>query len=194
MDISLIANAATIATQQTLCSANSLLLHRQNCINLADQSFNICAVIVDALSPPPVKSKTTRRTILRRRRRTRRRSKTYGDAGDCGEEYGFFGGGDGDGLFSCGGGGWDGFGGGGRGWNFDKFGGHNWDESSGWFPSRSSDFACGFVYEVIYWIALSNCVHFAFKKVVKLVADGIGDTERGKVVPLRLGTICYFGN
>ncbi|KAB5545335.1 hypothetical protein DKX38_013447 [Salix brachista] len=66
---------------------------------------------------------------------------------------------------------------------------HNWDESSGWFPSRSSDFACGFVYEVIYWIALSNCVHFAFKKVVKLVADGIGDTERGKVVPLRLGLI-----
>eukprot|EP00258_Populus_trichocarpa_P017899 XP_006380239.2 uncharacterized protein LOC18101896 [Populus trichocarpa] len=180
MNISLIADTATIAAQQTLCSGNSLFLHRQNRINLADQSSQICAVIVDVLASPPVKSKTSRRTILRKRRRTRSRSKTYGDAGDCGEEYGFFGGG----------GGWGGFGGGGRGWNFDKFGGHDWDESSGWYSSRSSDFAYGFVYEVIYWIALSNCVHFAFKKVVRLVADGIGDTERGKVVPLRLGTIC----
>lgn len=180
MNISLIADTATIAAQQTLCSGNSLLLHRQNRMNLADQSSQICAVIVDVLASPPVKSKTSRRTILRKRRRTRSRSKTYGDAGDWGEEYGFFGGG----------GGWGGFGGGGRGWNFDKFGGHDWDESSGWFSSRSSDFAYGFVYEVIYWIALSNCVHFAFKKVVRLVADGIGDTERGKVVPLRLGTIC----
>ncbi|KAG6736929.1 hypothetical protein NC652_022273 [Populus alba x Populus x berolinensis] len=173
MNISLIADTATIAAQQTLCSGNSLLLHRQNCINLY-------AVIVDALASPPVKYKTSRRTILRKRRQTRSRSKTYGDAGDWGEEYGFFGGG----------GGWGGFGGGGRGWNFDKFGGHDWDESSGWFSSRSSDFAYGFVYEVMYWIALSNCVHFAFKKVVRLVANGIGGTERGKVVPLRLGTIC----
>ncbi|KAJ6323408.1 hypothetical protein OIU76_010838 [Salix suchowensis] len=68
--------------------------------------------------------------------------------------------------------------------------GHNWDEPSWWFSSRSSGFAYGFVYEVIYWIALSNCVHFAFKKVVRIVADGIGDTERGKAVPLRLTTMC----
>jgi hypothetical protein len=43
---------------------------------------------------------------------------------------------------------------------------------------------------VIYWIALSNCVHFAFKKVVRIVADGIGDTERGKAVSMRLATVC----
>ncbi|KAG6737151.1 hypothetical protein POTOM_059852 [Populus tomentosa] len=115
MDISLIADITTIAIQQTLCSGNSLLLHCQNCINLADQSSQICAVIVDALASPPVKSKTSRRTILRKRRRTRSRSKTYGDAGDWEEEYGFFGGG----------GSWGDFGGGGRGWNFDKFGGYH---------------------------------------------------------------------
>ncbi|CAK7333302.1 unnamed protein product [Dovyalis caffra] len=190
MDISLIADTVTIATQQTLGSANSLLLHRQTCISLADQSSQICALIVDALAPPPVKSKTSRCSRLRKRQRIRRKSQTDGDSGDCGEEYGFLGGGDGDGLFGNGGGGWGDFGGGGRGWNFDKFGGHNWDESSWWFSSRSSGFAYGFVYEVIYWIALSNCVHFAFKKVVRTVADGIGDTGRGKVVPLRLANVC----
>ncbi|KAB5537350.1 hypothetical protein DKX38_014883 [Salix brachista] len=187
MDVSLIADTVSIGTQQTLGSTNLLLLHRQNCINLADQSSQICAVIVDALAPPPVKSKTSRRTLLRKRRRTRRRSQTDGDSGGFGEEYGFFCGGDGGGLFGGGGGG---YGGGGRGWNFDKFEGHNWDEPSWWFSSRSSGFAYGFVYEVIYWIALSNCVHFAFKKVVRIVADGIGDTERGKAVPLRLTTMC----
>ena len=189
MDVSLIADTLIIATQQTLGSANSFLLHRQNCINLADQSSQICVVVVDALAPPPVKSKTSRRTLLRKRRRTRRRSQTDGDSGGFGEEYGFFCGG--DGLFGGGGGGdGGGFGGGGRGWNFDKFGGHDWDEPSWWFSSRSSGFAYGFVYEVIYWIALSNCVHFAFKKVVRIVADGIGDTERGKAVPMRLATVC----
>ena len=187
MDVSLIADTVSIGTQQTLGSTNLLLLRRQNCINLADQSSQICAVIVDALAPPPVKSKTSRRTLLRKRRRTRRRSQTDGDSGGFGEEYGFFCGGDGGGLFGGGGGG---YGGSGRGWNFDKFEGHNWDEPSWWFSSRSSGFAYGFVYEVIYWIALSNCVHFAFKKVVRIVADGIGDTERGKAVPLRLTTMC----
>ena len=101
MDVSLIADTLTIATQQTLGSANSFLLHRQNCINLADQSSQICVVVVDALAPPPVKSKTSRRTLLRKRRRTRRRSQTDGDSGGFGEEYGFFCGG--DGLFGGGG-------------------------------------------------------------------------------------------
>ncbi|RVW40023.1 hypothetical protein VitviT2T_006051 [Vitis vinifera] len=134
---------------------------------------------VDALAPPPVRSnscKTARRTSLRRKRRTRRRSLT-GDS-ENGEDFGFLGDGGDDGPFG-------GFGGGGRGWNFDRFGGHNWDES----PSSSSDPAFDFVYEVICWIALSNCVHFAFKRVVRIFADDIGDASREKV-PFRFASMC----
>ncbi|PQQ21448.1 uncharacterized protein Pyn_04615 [Prunus yedoensis var. nudiflora] len=83
-------------------------------------------------------------------------------------------------------GGWGGSGGGGGGWNFDRFGGHNWDESS---SSSPSDPAFDFVYEVMCWIALSNCVHFAFKRVIRIVADGLGDEERAKV-PMRLTSVC----
>ncbi|KAJ6355795.1 hypothetical protein OIU78_004007 [Salix suchowensis] len=101
--------------------------------------------------------KTSRHTLLRKRRRTRRKSQADGDSDGFGEEYGFFCGGDCGGLFNAGG---DGYGGGERAWNFE---GQKWDETSWWFSSRSSGFSYGFVYEVIYWIALSKCVHFAFK-------------------------------
>lgn len=187
MDVSLITEAVTVATQQGLGLAK-LLIHPPNFVpnsNLApsDQSagvLQISAVIFDALAPPPVKSnpyKTARRTLLRKKQRTRRKSFSGGDS----EEGGFFGG-DSDGTFGGAGGSW----GGGRGWNFNGFGGQNWDESS-W--SSSSGFAYGFIYEVIYWIALSNCVHFAFKKVVRIVADGIAETGRDKV-PIRLTSMC----
>ncbi|XP_028119760.1 uncharacterized protein LOC114317247, partial [Camellia sinensis] len=122
---------------------------------------------ISTVGAPPVKSnylKTSRRTLIRKRRRTWRRSLIGGGADD-GEDDGFFGNGnDVGGPFG---------GGDGGGWNFDRFGWSNWDESSSFF-----DPAFDFVYEVISWIALSNCLHFALKKVLRILADGMGDQAR----------------
>uniref|UniRef100_K4CGA0 Uncharacterized protein n=1 Tax=Solanum lycopersicum TaxID=4081 RepID=K4CGA0_SOLLC len=52
-----------------------------------------------------------------------------------------------------------------------------------------SDPAFDFVYELMCWAALSNCLHFAFKKVVRIVAGGFSDTAREKVVPVRLTSV-----
>ncbi|XP_028751676.1 uncharacterized protein LOC114711439 [Neltuma alba] len=137
---------------------------------------------VDALAPPPVKPNTyrmPRRTVIRRKRRAKRRL-SGGDSGDAGDEGFFFGDG-GDPPF----GGRSGFGGGGS-WNFNRFGeGHNWDDSS----SSYSDPAFDFVYQVLSWIMLSNCLHFAFKKIVRDFTDGIMDADREKV-PRRMAPIC----
>ncbi|KAJ7980308.1 ATP-dependent RNA helicase A-like [Quillaja saponaria] len=195
MDISLVADTVTVASTKGLGFAK-LLLQRADCN--AEQSLSssssssyprylqIYAMIspVDAVAPPPVKSNSYRirgRNLLKRKRRTRRKL-AGGDSGD-GEDEGFsFGDGDGDGD-----GGDGSFGGGGSGgsWNYGRFGGHNWDESS---PS-SSDPAFDFVYEVLSWIVLSNCLHFAFKKILRNVADWVADSEREKV-PMRLTRIC----
>ncbi|KAG6664245.1 hypothetical protein I3843_02G066100 [Carya illinoinensis] len=175
MDISLMVDTVNVATTQGLGFAKFLL--RRHCVaSYSNNQLSISAVIfaVDAIAPPTVRSnysRTARRTLLRKKRRTRRKSSSGGDSED-GEDEGFFGGGD-DGPFG---------GGGGRGWNFDGFGGHNWDGSS-------SDPAFNFVYEVIYWIVLSNCVHFAFKKIVRIAGDGMGDAAREKV-PMRLTSVC----
>lgn len=181
MDISLIADTVNVATSQGLGFAKSLL-RSHSLTSATNHQLSISAVLfaVNALAPPAVKSnytKTARRAVLRKRRRTRRRS-FAGDGDDSsedGEYEGFFGGDSGGG-------------GDGRGWNFGGFGGHNWNEESS-SSSSSSDPALNFVYEVICWIALSNCVHFAFKKLVRIVAGGIGDAEREKV-PMRLTSIC----
>ncbi|KAF5752179.1 hypothetical protein HS088_TW01G00086 [Tripterygium wilfordii] len=198
MDVSLVADTVTVFTKVGLGFASSLL-HRHNYISnnvlslsdcSADQSASSTGVIhapaviflVDALAPPPVKPnsrRTVSRTLTRKKRRTKRKLFGGDDSGN-GEDGGFFGDNDGDGPFSGGGNYW----GGGNGWNFGGFGGQNWDESS----SSSSGFALDFIYEVIAWIALSNCVHFAFKKLLRTVADGIGDAERGKG-PMRLTSI-----
>ncbi|XP_023513728.1 uncharacterized protein LOC111778252 [Cucurbita pepo subsp. pepo] len=134
---------------------------------------------VATIAPPPVKSISRRsasRTFLRRKRRTKRR--LYSDDSEGGEVNGF-GGGDFDGSYGGGGGS------GGSGWNFDRFGGSDWDESS----SSSSNPAYYFVYEVVYWIALSNCVHFAFKKVIRFAGEAIRNSERGKL-SMRLISVC----
>ncbi|KAF2542032.1 hypothetical protein F2Q68_00033103 [Brassica cretica] len=81
-----------------------------------------------------------------------------------------------DGPLGFGGGG----GGDGKGWNYG--GGGGWDESLSW---SWSDPAMEFVYEVICWIALSNCVHFAFERIVRIVTDG----EREKL-SLTLSPVC----
>lgn len=186
MDISLIADTVARATAQGLGFAirrHYFTFGSQ--ISIPDSSseqftsfagvLQISAVIfhVDALARPPTKSysyKTLPRALLRKKQRTKRKSFRGGDSEDGGEEEaGFFGG---DGPFFGGIGGGEG---GGRGWNFDRFGGHSWDDPS------SSDPAFDFVYEVISWIALSNCVHFAFKKVSRIVTAGLGDADREKV-------------
>ncbi|XP_047149668.1 uncharacterized protein LOC124821778 [Vigna umbellata] len=138
----------------------------------------------DAVAPPPVKPaayKLRRRTLLRRKQRTKRISPD-GLSGDAGND-GFLFGDSGDGYFGGGGGGFGG-GGGGSGRNFNRFGGgHNWDEPS-------SDPAFDFVYQVLSWIMLSKCLHFAVKKIIRIVAAGsIVDSGREKV-PARLVPIC----
>ncbi|KAL2339002.1 hypothetical protein Fmac_013448 [Flemingia macrophylla] len=135
----------------------------------------------DAVAPPPVKPSTyrlRRPTLLRRKQRTRRRL-----SGDDSGEEGFLIGG--DGPFS--GGRFGGCGGGGGGWNFNRFGdGNNWDEPSSSVPDPAFDF----VYQVLSWIMLSNCLHFAFKKILRIIAAGsIVDSDREKV-PARLVPIC----
>lgn len=131
---------------------------------------------IDAVAPPTVKSiscRVPRRTLLRRKRRTKRR--LSGDGSENVGHQGFFSGDDGDGPFWGDGGG---FGGSGGGWNFNRFGeGHDWDESS----SSHSDPAFDFVYEVLSWIMLSNCLHFAFKRIVRWASGGIVGADSGKV-------------
>lgn len=96
---------------------------------------------------------------------------------DSGDVYFVFGdGGGGDGYF--------GRGGGGKGWNSGGYGGDNWEEYSN---NSIPDPAFDFVYEVLCWIAMSNCLHFAFKKVVKFASDGIGGREK---IPMRLTPVC----
>lgn len=173
MDIALIGDAVSSSTSQTLGIAKFIL--RRHYL------LSVPVLPRDALAPPPVKStsrRTAPRTLLRKKRLTKRRSYSGGDdSEDSGEGDGFFDGGNDDGPFG-GGGGY-----GGRGWNFDGFGGKSWGDDGE--SSSSNEFAFDFVYEVIYWIALSNCVHFAFKKVARIVAD----SDRDKV-PMRLTPVC----
>ncbi|KAM3302020.1 hypothetical protein P3S67_016522 [Capsicum chacoense] len=196
MEISLISDTLTtvVATTQGLGFSNYLLNRNINSVlTLSDVSSDqqspsrqISSVVfpIDALAPPPVKYNKVRsapRRLARKTRRIVRKSLGSGDEG--GDDNGFlFDGGDYDGPFGGGGGG----GSGGRGWNFDGYGGANWEESSSF-----SDPAFDFVYELMCWAALSNCLHFALKKVVRIVADGVsGDPAREKVVvPVRLTTV-----
>ncbi|KAL8167166.1 hypothetical protein V2J09_008665 [Rumex salicifolius] len=124
---------------------------------------------VDVVASPPVRSTTIRMPAraLRKRRlcRTRRRRPSSGGS----EEDSLFGGGGDDGPF-------DGSGGGG-GWNSDGFSGFGWDDSS----SSPADPAFDFVYEVVCWLVFSNCLHFAYKKVVRLLTAGCADDGREKV-------------
>lgn len=195
----LVPDTVTVAAAKGLGIAKLLLRSCHSSNNLpmtdsyAEQSsssspsarvLQISSVIfpVDAVAPPPVKSyRVPHRTLLRRKRRTKRR--LSGDDSEGVGDEGFFSGDGGDGPFGGGGGG---FGGSGGGWNFNRFGeGHNWDESS----SSYSDPAFDFVYQVLSWIVLSNCPHFAFKKIVRFAAGGIVGADRGKV-PRRLAPIC----
>ncbi|KAL0817637.1 hypothetical protein Bca101_074081 [Brassica carinata] len=201
MELSLIAetvSAVCTAKQGVAFGSSLLLLNRWDSANhvsftadstsLVDQSPGgivqaSAAVIfpVDAIAPSPVRSssyKTIRR--IRKRRRTKRVS--YGGDSEDGGDFGRFllegGFGGSDGPFGFGG-----DGGGGKGWNYGGGGGGgSWDESS---SSSWSDPAMEFVYEVICWIALSNCVHFAFKRIVRIVTDG----EREKL-NLTLSPVC----
>ncbi|CAL5198917.1 unnamed protein product [Lathyrus oleraceus] len=172
-----------IADTVTVIAAKSICILRGYQFSVSDSSADQISAMIhpcDAVAPPPVKPsthRTPRRTLTRRKRRTRR--KLSGD--DSGGEGLFFGDG-GDGVFGSGSGGFGGGGGGGGGdWNFNRFGeGDNWDERSS-LPDPAFDF----VYQVLSWIMLSNCLHFAFKKIVRMIVDS--DREK---VPTRLTPIC----
>ncbi|GMH29310.1 hypothetical protein Nepgr_031153 [Nepenthes gracilis] len=156
------------AAASVLSIADSSSDHYSSTSTALQISAGICPT--NAVAPPPVRSSSSRiagRTLLKRRRRTRRRSSSSDGSEDNGFVDGYGNGGD-DGLSG---------GGGGRGWNFDGFGSFNWDDPSA-YPA---DPAFDFVYEVICWIVFSNCVHFAFKKVVRFVAEGSADHERESV-------------
>nr|GEW60517.1 hypothetical protein [Tanacetum cinerariifolium] len=114
------------------------------------------------LAPPTIKPRTAPKKLARKRCRIKRSSKTDNNGGPYDGE-GFFDGGDGP------------FGGGGGGGGRGGGDGFNWDES---LPVEPTDPAFDFVYEVLCWIVLSNCLHFAFKKVFRIVSD----SEREKVV------------
>ncbi|KAK9677929.1 hypothetical protein RND81_11G176600 [Saponaria officinalis] len=145
---------------------SSLISHHH--LSLAD-SLQISSIIapINTVASPPVKSRhiTSRRPLLKRRRRTRRRSPP-----SSGDDIPFLGGADDGGIA-----------GGGGIWNFG--GGGNWSDGD-WFSSNDNDNnnnnpddpAFDFVFEVVCWIVFSNCVHFAFTKVFKLVSE-----ERAKV-------------
>ncbi|CAN8269582.1 unnamed protein product [Cochlearia groenlandica] len=169
MEFSLIADTVSVFTaKQSIVFAKSLLLNNRsdsaNQISFSDSSADQSLVgIVQATTVRSSSYKTIRR--IRKKRRTRRVSFS-GDSEDGGG-----GGGDFSRFLLEGdfGGGGDG----GKGWNSGggSGGGGNWDDSSS-SSSSWSDPAMGFVYEVICWIALSNCVHFAFKRIVRIVTDG----------------------
>ncbi|CAF2102830.1 BnaA05g30640D [Brassica napus] len=195
MELSLIAETVAFSTAKQCVAFGSslLLLNRANHVSftadsLVDQSpagivQASAAVIfpVDAIAPSPVRS-SSYKTIRRIRKRRRAKRVSYGGDSEDGGDFGRFllegGFGGSDGPFGFGGGG------GGKGWNYGGGGGGgNWDESSS--SSSWSDPAMEFVYEVICWIALSNCVHFAFKRIVRIVTDG----EREKL-NLTLSPVC----
>ncbi|XP_010278596.1 PREDICTED: uncharacterized protein LOC104612736 [Nelumbo nucifera] len=190
MEISAIADPVTVIATQGLGVAKFHLRRSALCNISSYDASSLAGILsisarfspVDVMAPPTVRSNSYRaapRTLTRQKRRTRRRSLT-GDF-DIGEKDGFFGDG-GDGPFGGGSGG----GNGGRGLDFDRFGGSDWEESS---SSSSSDPAFDFVYEVLCWFVLSNCMHFAFKRMVRTLAGGIGDPSREKV-SMRLVSVC----
>ncbi|KAL9232947.1 hypothetical protein vseg_008003 [Gypsophila vaccaria] len=141
---------------------SSLMSHHH--LTLTD-TLQISSIIapINTVASPPVKSRhvTSRRPQLKRRRRTRRRSPpSYGD------DVPFLGGPN-DGGFIGGGGSWN-FGGGSGNWN-----------DGDWFSSFDNDNnnnlddpAFDFVFQVVCWMVFSNCVHFAFTKVFKLISEG----------------------
>ncbi|KAL5996238.1 hypothetical protein ACLOJK_026312, partial [Asimina triloba] len=175
MEISVIADVVSTVQTHGLGLAKFLLRSHHNGVLSAARP-------TVAISTPTIQShghRSATRTLVRRMPRTRRRSRTAEEGADGGDD-GFFGSG-GDGPFG-------GSGGGGKGWNFGSFGGSNWEDSSS-SPSYS-DPAFDFVYEVLSWIVLSNCMHFAFKRAVRIVAGGAEDPSREKV-PMRLAALMY---
>lgn len=186
VDILVAADTVAVTAAKGLCVLRSC---NSSCsVSVTDSGADQISAMIqpyDAVAPPPVKPgiyRMPRRTLLRRKRRTKRRL-SGDDPGDAGDEGFFFGDG-GDGPFGRGGG----FGGSGGGWNFNRFGDeHNdWDEPSSSIPDPAFDF----VYQMLSWIMLSNCLHFALKRIVRIVADGaIVDSDREKV-PARLAPIC----
>ncbi|KAK9076069.1 hypothetical protein SSX86_004402 [Deinandra increscens subsp. villosa] len=189
MEISLISDTlSTIATKygHGLGLGLSNFVTDRHC-SPHDQPPQFYALIVpiDAIAPPTTKPRTTApKKLARKRCRVKRSSKT--DGGDHDHDRDIFGNEDGGGFFDGGDGPFGGGGGGRGGGGGDRFDGFNWEES---LPDSPSDPAFDFVYGVLSWIVFSNCLHFALKKVIRIVADGVSDPDRQKV-PVRFSPIC----
>ncbi|KAI9080044.1 hypothetical protein K1719_037977 [Acacia pycnantha] len=130
------------------------------------QISSVCSNAVHAVAAPPLRlniCRVPRRSLLRRKPRTKRRLPGDDSAENLGDE----------GLFDGGGGPFDdgGFGGSSGGWNYNRFGEgrDDGDESS----SSWRDAVFLMVYQVVSWIMLLECLHFAFKKIVRPAAKGI---------------------
>ncbi|KZV23298.1 hypothetical protein F511_02199 [Dorcoceras hygrometricum] len=197
MEISVISDAIStvVYSTQGFAFSNFLLNRPYNVLSLTDTpsdqplqtpspsppSSSAVHFRISAAAPPATRTLTKPR--LRRIRRVKQKSLISDHDGSEGDGFfGFI-----DGCDFSGGDGHLGSSGGGRGWNFGGYGGANWEESSN---DSISDPAFDFVYEVLCWIAMSNCLHFAFKKVVRIVADGFGDPAREKVVRMPLTPVC----
>ncbi|GJW00266.1 hypothetical protein Tco_1555517 [Tanacetum coccineum] len=111
------------------------------------------ALPTDAVAPPPVKPTVIPTSRAKSRARVKRKIKTADEGSDGGVD-----GGGGGGFFGGGGGSGDG-------------GGFGWDESD----PTPVDPAFDFVYELLSWFVLSNCLYFAVKRVVRIVVDGSAD-------------------
>lgn len=143
---------------------------------LQRNSAVVAIAAVDSISPPVVvRSDPYRasvpRALVRKIRRTRRRS-VKGNDGE-GEDEGLSGDGD-DGAFGGGGRG------GGKGWGSDG-GDPEWDEDAE-RGMESSDPVFDFVYGIISFVALSNCTHFACKKIGRFMTN----REIPIPIPIRL--------
>ncbi|PKI65039.1 hypothetical protein CRG98_014508 [Punica granatum] len=182
MDVSVIGNPIAASSVQRpgfvklLCGSN---IH----MPLPDASSDHSQAAVQplrAFTPPQARSKS--RTIRRSRCRSKRRLFKGDDSGgeedfryyvDLSSEDNFWyylnpsGNGPTGGGFAFNGGS-----GGGGGGDSDRFDGRNWEDPSPPAP-RSSSFVINFFQEVIYWIAFSNCLHFAIKKVIGIIAGAI---------------------
>ncbi|PIN08406.1 hypothetical protein CDL12_19007 [Handroanthus impetiginosus] len=183
MEVSVVSDAiSSIAySAQSSGFSNFLLNYPHSVLSVSDKSSD-----QPSQSSPSVlisaSSRLSTRTLTKRRlRKTRRVKRKIGFDNEGGGDE-FF-------VFSVGGdvnsgGGYLGSGGGGKGWNFGGYGGWNWEEFS---DNSISDPAFDIVYEILCWIAMSNCLHFAFKKVVRFVAEGVADRAK---VQMPLTPVC----
>ncbi|XP_031486144.1 uncharacterized protein LOC116254735 [Nymphaea colorata] len=179
MGVAVISDTSLVSIAQNLLGFHPVKdLLRSSNVSVITDCMSAEAILggIGAISagipPPPavrLRKLSAPSALSRRMRRAKRRTVLEDDGGDWEEFGGGSGRDDGDGPFG------NGKDGGGGGWSFGSG-----DEGS------NADPAFDFVYEVISWLALSQCLQFAFKRFVQLLED------RNKVPEFALGDIFTF--